>query len=547
MPTVPVPLAVCAAGVLAWTRVSGAPTPAPPAAEPRSLSAARLTNPTATAAAPAAPGAPIVIQVSDSARLKAAIGTTALVTGTVSAVSVSRSGHRQVRFKQGAFILYISRKDLDSRPDWKLEDLIGKTIFAGGDVAPFYDKVEMLIHHPGQIADAPEKIDLAAARMPSRATKPPGSTDSSGDKSTDFEVKRTNAAISQISAVIQSSAQPYLAFERFEGMIEPGYRSSGVPVVIDSFSGRDRSSTIAGLEVVRGERGWPKSRILRLKRAPGGKSGPGLPHGLAVALLLNSMFDGWALPQSLAVGGTFQGVDSLAGGREELLLLAKTPPPEGTVLLVPDGAETGLADLALDGQWDALLKHTVLGSRDLDDAVRVCQTLASGTWNPAFAQFAETAAALRKDPAIAVKSPALRTRLEAVAKSCPEHLNARMLLRLGSKHAPVTYSSAATGFKLRQFYGKMAIEAKALRSAKNADDKKKLRALEDEFQQLAPRCHPDWKRFQGVLTDWLAAVHDSLRFDSKDTSSRAKKSANALKLLAEKAKAENEEAAKFRQ
>src|SRR5688572_18708521 len=103
MTPVALALAVCAPGVLAWTRVSGAPAPSPPAAEPSSL-----TSQTGTAAAPSASGAPIVIPVSDTARLKAAIGTTALVTGTVSAISVSRSGHRQVRFKQGAFILYIN-------------------------------------------------------------------------------------------------------------------------------------------------------------------------------------------------------------------------------------------------------------------------------------------------------------------------------------------------------------------------------------------------------------------------------------------------------
>jgi hypothetical protein len=524
------------AGMLAFSRAlsSVAQSAAAPAAKP----AAPATSATTASA---------IIPVSDTAQLKAAIGKTALVTGTVSSVSVSRSGHRQVKFKEGSFILYVNRKDLDSRPEWKLEALIGKTVFAGGQVAPFYEKVEMLIHHPAQIADAAEKIDLTTARSAAAGTKAAGTAAAPDDKTPAIEVKKTSSTISQISAVVQGAAQPYLAFERFEGVIEPGYRSSGVPVVIDSYSGRDRTSPIAGLEVVRGERGWPKSRILRLKRAQGGRPGPGLPQGLAVALLLESIFDGWSVPESLAVSGTFLGVDSLAGGREELLLLAKTPPPEGTLLLVPDGAETGLADLALEGQWEALLKHHVLGAKDLEEAVGISQTLGAGTWKPVFAQFAETAAVLKKDPISGLKSPAVRARLEATAKACPQHLTARTLLRLGSKEAPLTYTSTATGLKLRQFYAKVLLGAKGLRSAKDGEDKKKLRGLDEEFQQLAPRCHPDWKRFQGVLTEWLEVLRDSLRFDSKDTSSRAKKNADALKLLAEKARVENEEAAKFRQ
>ena len=50
-------------------------------------------------------------------------------------------------------------------------------------------------------------------------------------------------------------------------------------MIIESYSGKDRSPAISGLELVREARGWPKSRVLRIKRAPGGKPGPDAPYG----------------------------------------------------------------------------------------------------------------------------------------------------------------------------------------------------------------------------------------------------------------------------
>ena len=105
-----------------------------------------------------------VIPVSDMAKLKSMLGKTVVVQGIIKRVTASRSEHRRVSFTQGDFILYIRKQDFDSSPDWKLDDLVGREIFAGGEVKDYRGQLELVLTKPAQIADAPERIDSAYPR-----------------------------------------------------------------------------------------------------------------------------------------------------------------------------------------------------------------------------------------------------------------------------------------------------------------------------------------------------------------------------------------------
>src|SRR5690606_10771613 len=129
-------------------------------------------------------------------------------------------------------------------------------------------------------------------------------------------------------------------------------------------------------------------KVLRVTRAlTDGAPGPGLPHSLAVALLVESMLEGFDLPPTLAVGGRVQMDGVLAGGREQIMLLPTPPPPEGSVLLVPEAAQAALIDLALDGQWEALTKYSILGAKTLAEASRLARQLGAGALSGALEQY----------------------------------------------------------------------------------------------------------------------------------------------------------------
>jgi hypothetical protein len=492
-----------------------------------------------------------VIPVTDEARLRSLLGKTAIVRGVVKRVEVMTSQNCRVWFTEGKFILFIRKQDVQAKPDWKLDDLVAHEIHAGGEVADYRGRLELLIRGPEQIADTPEKVDLSKISHPkvsrTGTTEAPASPVADGPP-----VKRERAAVTQCVA-ITTSAQPQLVIERFEASMDSGARSGAPPLVLESYSGKERGPAVGGLEAVRKKLdGWPKGRVLRVRRA-GGSSGPGLPHGLPTALLLRSMFDGFELPPRLAATGDFTAAGDLIGGREELLLLEKFPQPADSWLLVPEGAEAGLCDHLLDGKWNALTGAQIFAAKNLNDAVAVANALATGQWQAALAKFSELQKVLAGKPgapptnaSMIVKSPAFRARVNEIAQAVPVHLSARVLTAAADGRLPKAYSTAGSGLRLRQFYLKIAGDLKTLRDDK-PESRKKLRAHTETFEVLSMKCDPVWQRFSKSLDTLLEAVKDASKFESKDSSARGKKANDALKSATEAAKLEYEEALKFRE
>ncbi|MGI8602640.1 MAG: hypothetical protein ACR2OZ_06525 [Verrucomicrobiales bacterium] len=485
------------------------------------------------------------IAVTDQEKLRSLVGQKAIVKGVVKRVESMRTLHRRVWFTKGNFILFIRKRDFEAHPDWKLDDLTGHEVFAGGDVHDYNGQLELLVYGPEQIADTPEKIDLAKVGGSNFKGGSPAAT--AGP-----QPKTGKAAVTQCLAVT-ASAQPQLVMERFEATMDAGSRSGAPPLVIESYSGKDRTPATTGLDLVRQQiGGWPSGRVFRVRRAGGG-TGPGLPHGLATALLLRSMFDGFEIPPRLLVCGDFTAGGDLMGGREELLLLPKSRAPADSWLLVPDGAETALFDHFLDGQWSALTGPQIFSAKDLDAAIGVVRALGSNQWQAAVERFAPVQRILTVKPGESparvrsiIQSPPVRFRAKEIAQACPAHLGARVLIRAAEGRLPKTYSTAGTGLRLRQFYLKLSGDLKLLREDK-PEARRKLRAFIGEFESLAAKADPGWQRFSKALEALLDGVKDAARFGAKDTSPRAKKATDALKTLTAAAKLEYDEALKFRE
>lgn len=497
------------------------------------------TEPDAVEEKPAA-GVGEIIPVTDMDTLRARLGQTVRVRGEVSGITTGPSGYKRITFKDTKFFLYLAKRELDRFPEWNLEGWQGRTLFAAGVVAEHRGQLELLIKSPAQLAEAADKLSLApAVPSPTRGTAAtPG-----GGAGSSTAPQRTTATLSQFVARL-NVPQPYLAFERFSATLAPGYRSTA-PITLESYNGRDRAPAMAGVEAVRALRGWPANHVLRVTRAlTDGAPGPGLPHSLAVALLVEAMMEDFALPETLAVGGRVKPDGTLAGGREELMLLPTPLPPEGSVLLVPAAAAATLTDLALDGQWEALTRHSILGAKTFADVSRLARALGAGELAGAVEAFAALQPDLQRNPASAIASAGVRAKLGAVVSACPEHLTARVLLEWGTARQEPRYSPAASALKLRLFYAKLADTR--LSKAKNKEDetKKKLRELKGECRELRAKIDPSGEAFHTSLKEWIDAMEDNVKFPTSDDSNRAKKARRELGLRAEESRKAAEEAAK---
>lgn len=476
-----------------------------------------------------------VIPVTDLDALRAKLKETVLVRGTVREVTTGRSGYKRVHFHDTTFFLYIAKKDLDRFPDWKPEEWQGRNVFARGQVSEYRSQLELIIRAPSDLAASAEALppSFSPAAATSRVAKDmsPGTSSSSMP----LEPKRTSTEVSQVLARLDVP-QPYLAFERFKATFDTGFRSTA-PLILESYSGRDRSPALAGVEVIRTRHGWPARKILRVTRSlTDGAPGPGLPHSFAVALMVEAMLQDIDLPATLAVGGHVQPDGTLAGGREEIMMLPTPPPPEGSLLLLPEAARSALIDLALDEQWEVLTRYSILGAKTLDDAARLTRLLSAGAYAEAIERFASLGAELGSNPAQTIRSPTQRSRLQSILTSCPEHLTAQALLELSTSREGPRYSAPASAIKLRLFYAKLADTRLSKAKSKEEETRRKLRELKNECRALGNKIDPSCEEFHTALKGWLDAMEVDLRFSANDDSARAKKVRRELGARAEQAK-----------
>lgn len=500
-----------------------------------------------------------VVPVAEAESLRARLGQRATVRGVIKRVETMPSLNRRLWFTQGEFILFIRRSDYQAHePRWNLQEWVGREVFATGEVADYRGRLELIIRSPEQLASSAETLP-APATPPS--PEPPATPAGGGSPAPAGQpeprpspagaatVQLANAAISQLAAVTDV-ARPYLALERFEANFAPGSRSGAPPLVLESFSGRDRSSALAGLEAARARLGdWPRGQILRVRKSGGG-TGPGLTEGLPLALLLLSLTEGFEIPERVVAVGRFAGAGALIGGHDEIALWPASPPPPNSWIIVPASARDSLMDHVLDGEWSVLLGPPLFGAADLAEAVEIVRGLQDGRWQQALDLHSQVRTLLegRRDspPAPLLRHPQVRQRLESVRTACPAHLTASVLLEAGSERLPPRYSTAGTGLRLRQFYLDLTGDIKLVRES-SADGRRRLREHLQRFELLQQRADPSWQRFSTALARMVDALKDAPKADEKNPSSREKKAAEALKEASASAKLEYEEALKFAQ
>ncbi len=506
-----------------------------------------------TLAAPAEdPPAPI--EASDLQKLTAIQGQKAIVHGTVREVEVMKSMHQKVRFSGSPFVLYLHKNDIALNPGWDPAALKGKEIFAAGEVSKYRDQWELLVRSPKHIAETADKIEFSTVTVKAapggKATpgpngapgKEPGSPESGGGP----QPKRDLVTFKQIVADFEGPT-PILRTETIEASFVPGSRSAQTVLRIDPFSSKARDAVIPVVEIFKAAHGgFPPGKNISFRRVQGG-TGACQPSLFGALVAMEALMENVELPDSLYLGGTANNSGSLAGGATEVGLLPVSRLGDGVVILLPDRAEAGIRDLALDGRYDVLLKVDVFGAKDAAAGLAFIRRWNSPESQPAQKALAEIRTALARTPAAElVKSGAFRAKLELVQKTAPEHLASRVILAPESREAQLTYSSSGSGTRIRQFCADAKPTLSGLKShLDDADTKKKVRDLETRFEQLEPRMHPDWKRFADAAKAWLEASKDFLRYGRDKGSPKGKKAADALTETAKAVESEMITAAKM--
>ena len=463
------------------------------------------------------------LEAGDSAALKTAIGRTVVVHGVLEKISVTSSGHRKVHFKDSSLFLYLSSSDFEKLPDWKLEQWIGKEVYAGGSVKSYFGKPEIILKDPAQIAATADQVKL-----------PTGSSSKTGPAlGTGFAVNLTVASLTQLRLDVKSTSKARfvtLASESMDLRWEKAASNSSSASVLrfesSSTTSKGRNPADQAVAFITARHGgqWPAGRFVRITRQQQGES-VSWPSLLTTSLLLESTITGVTPPPRMLVAGDLTGNGTLERGENEVFHVLKNGLQ--SPLLVPESAAPALQDLFLEKGAEALAAGPIFAVKSLDEALAVFQGLANKTWAAPLAALESWREPLKARGLSVIRQPNESAKLDAMMRQCPQLLNAQVIQKALKLNPGTTLSANGTANRLFAFHSECIFNQSSLQS-----DEPEKRKLQSEYAarltKLQPLCHPKYKSFAKALDTLLATLKDASHNEPKDPSDRAKKARATL-------------------
>ena len=476
----------------------------------------------------------VPLEAGDSAALKAAMGRSVIVHGVLEKISVTSSGHRKVHFKDSSLFLYLTSSDFENGADWKLEDWIGKEVYAGGPVKSYFGKPQITLTDPAQIATAADQVKLPAGSGPKNGPA----------LGTGFAVNTTSASLVQLRLDVRNTTKvryAVLVSESMDLRWEKAASTSSSANVLrfetssTTSKGRNPADQAVGFVTARHGGQWPAGRFVRVTRQQQGEN-VGWPSMLTTSLLLESTIMGLPLPARLLVTGDLNANGSLERGENEVFHILKNGLQ--STLLVPESSGPALQDLFLEKGPEALAVGPIFAVKSMDDALAVLQALSKKTWDAPLAALASWREPLKARGLGVLRQPEDAAKLDAMVRLCPQLLNAQVMQSVLKLKPGTTLSENGTANRLFAFHADCVFNLSALQS--DEPEKRKLQAeYAARLAKLQPLCHPKYKSFAKVLDDLLGALKDASRNEAKDTSDRAKKARAALADAISKASSES--------
>ncbi|MCB1229359.1 MAG: hypothetical protein KDN19_03785 [Verrucomicrobiae bacterium] len=199
-----------------------------------------------------------------------------------------------------------------------------------------------------------------------------------------------------------------------------------------------------------------------------GKDGPSA--AVATALLLESLFEGFEIPENVAVTGDLnadQKVQPIGGVPDKI----RGAMAEGcSVIGIPVANEVDIDDFVVEEKLRAFLTARVFLLDSLDDAVRLVNPDArSPEYSQALTSFDSIQSDLAQGGAKALFAPEMAQRLRLVLNGAPNLYSAKILLAAAENRLPAHFSLSGTLIRLHEAMAPYADFAGRIRSGESIE------------------------------------------------------------------------------
>jgi hypothetical protein len=305
-----------------------------------------------------------------------------------------------------------------------------------------------------------------------------------------------------------------------------------------SFSTKGREPADGAVTIITARHGgeWPSGKTVHVTR-PQGVEGAGWPTTLTMAVLLESSVNGWVLPPEVRLLGALTPSGIIESGQNELYHFLQAAPQGEPIMLVPTTAQAALEDQLLQGSLARLTEARYFGVASLDEIGTVLEGLKNKTWEAQLQALSNLQKALASKGIALLRTPEARAALAEMSRFCPPLLNAKILAAAAEGKLISAYSvngSAHRLFALHEEYE----EQRSLLQTDTPESHKKAKEFKDALLALRPLVSPKYKTVVEKLDELFDAARDAVRFDAKETSSKAKKARSALEDAQSKAAGE---------
>lgn len=468
-----------------------------------------------------------VIEATDAASLTASVGQTILVHGTIERTSVSQVGYARLFLRDTKFNLYIASANFKAHADWNLAQWEGKECYAVGINRLYRGQPQLVLTAPSQLGTDPAALKIPAAGAATKAASTvPDDT---------LQVQSEQAALTQLHLQIKSTKTNRLATLAAESMelhwdALSSRSTSTSKLRFDGSSyystkGREPADAAVTLVMAEHNGAWPEAKVARVTRAQSGETAT-WPTTLTMAVLLETTFNGWKLPPGLKLCGELTSTGSIDGGQNEIYHFLQTPALPEEILIVPLNALPALQDQWLQGPSTRLAECRIFGVQSLDDVGIVLEALSSKAWEPQFTLLGNLQKSLTAKGVNVLRSPEVRTALLEMTRFCPYLLNARVLQAAAESKSPTLYSLNGAAHRLYALHQATWLDS-ALLQSDTPEGRRKAKEMKDALLALKPLCLPKFKLVIEKLDDLLDTTREATRFESKDTSPRARKARTA--------------------
>ena len=279
---------------------------------------------------------------------------------------------------------------------------------------------------------------------------------------------------------------------------------------------RSVTEAIRGLQIKYG--GWPKgfeaSISFQEKYIP--KDGPSA--AVACALLLDGLINGTEYDPGFAVTGDMNSdltVQPIGGVAAKIRGATKA---KCTVVAVPYGNASALADIFVQGDLQSLADIQVFTVKSFEDAKKLAAKERDEDLSYAIGEFSKVQQVIKKSGVRMVRNQVVQKKLAAIVKRAPGHVSARLLMLAGQGRGPKTLSLAGSFTEMNKAADPF------LRAIAQGDLGKKLadQTYGDalfKMREMRPKLDARTRKYHDAMTDMVSFWRE---WGEKKISSRSK-------------------------